>query len=65
MWINPFRHKEEKGTKPTKKQGKNPQVKKTKVLWKDASAEPGSQSPITWYQIGENMPYMEAMPHHW
>jgi hypothetical protein len=30
--TNPFRHKNENGTKPTKKQGKNPQVRKAEVL---------------------------------
>jgi hypothetical protein len=34
----------EKARKPTKKQGKNPHVKKVVMLWKDASTEPGSQS---------------------
>jgi hypothetical protein len=29
--TNPFRHKK-KGTKPTKKEGKNPQGRKAKVL---------------------------------
>jgi hypothetical protein len=29
--TNPFRHRK-KGTKPTKKQGKNPQVKKAEML---------------------------------
>jgi hypothetical protein len=33
------------GRKPTKKQGKNPEVRKVEMLWKDASTELGSQSP--------------------
>jgi hypothetical protein len=36
-----------KGRKPTKKQGKNPEVRKADVLLKDESTEPGSQSPNT------------------
>jgi hypothetical protein len=40
--TNPFRHK--KGRKPTKKQGKNPEVRKEEMLWKDASTEPDSQN---------------------
>jgi hypothetical protein len=42
--TNPFRHRK-KETKPTKKQGKNPELKKAEVLWKDASTEPGSPTP--------------------
>jgi hypothetical protein len=34
-----------KRRKPIKKQGKNPEVRKAKMLRKDASTEPGSQNP--------------------